>query len=72
MNHPVNHPAHEAIITKMTVKQVLSQIDYIEILVAMGQMGQPALPIHKTLGYWFDDMRVHLQRLEEMTEPSVH
>lgn len=60
---------NEATIAKMTVKQVLHQIDYIEILVALGD---PAHNIRTTLEYWFDDMRVHLQRLEGMAEQSVH
>ena len=60
---------NEATIAKMTVKQVLHQIDYIEILVALGE---PAQNIRTTLEYWFEDMRVHLQRLEGMAEQSVH
>ena len=60
---------NEATIAKMTVKQVLHQIDYIEILVALGE---PAQNIRQTLEHWFDDMRIHLQRLEGMTEQSVH
>lgn len=62
---------NEATIAKMILKQARHQIDHLEILVALGK---PAQNIHATLGHWFDDMRLHLQRLEAMTEEtqSVH
>jgi hypothetical protein len=64
----MNHHFNEAVIAKMTVKKVLHQIDYIETLIAVGQPGHD---IKLTLADWFTEIRVHLRRLEVMTEQSV-
>lgn len=65
----MKHHFNEAVIAKMTVKKVLNQIDYIETLIAYEQPGHD---IRLTLSDWFTEMRVHLRRLEIMTEQSVH
>ena len=59
----------EAVIAKLTVKKVLHQIDHIETLIALGDSGGD---IRMTVSDWFTEMRVHLKRLEYMTEQSVH
>jgi hypothetical protein len=60
---------NEAVIAKLTVKKVLHQIDHVEMLIAMGD---PCHDIKLTLSDWFTEMRVHLRRIEYMTEQSVH
>lgn len=59
----------KAAMTKMTVKQILGQLDYLEILIALGE---PAQSIRAMLVYWFDDLRRHLHRLEEMNDLAIN
>lgn len=80
----MNLHLNEAIIAKMTIKKVMSQIDHVETLLAYGgmpqvsargaeyaQQGGLAPDIKMILADWFAEMRVHLRRIEHMAEHSV-
>ncbi len=60
---------NEAVIAKLTVKKIMHQIDHVETLIAMGEQCHA---IKMTLSDWLSEMRVHLRRIEYMTEQSVH
>lgn len=73
----MNLHLNEAIITKMTIKKIMSQIDHVETLLAFGGRATSAshtgLPpdIGMVLADWFAEMRVHLRRIEYMAEQAV-
>lgn len=73
----MNLHLNEAIIAKLTVKKVMNQIDHVEALLAYGAVaemptsGGLAPDIKMVLGDWFTEMRVHLRRIEAMTEHAV-
>jgi hypothetical protein len=64
----MNFNLNEAVIAKMTLKKIMSQIDHIETLLAYGENG---VDLKMTLGDWFAEMRVHLRRVEYMTEQAA-
>jgi len=64
----MNLNLNDAVIAKMTLKKIMSQIDHIETLIAYGEQG---VDLKMTLGDWFTEMRVHLRRVEYMTEQAV-
>lgn len=71
----MNLHLNEAIIAKMTIKKIMSQIDHVESLLAYGagvsaQSGL-APDVKMILADWFAEMRVHLRRVEFMTEQAV-
>lgn len=59
---------NEAVIAKMTLKKIMSQIDHIETLLAYGEQG---VDLKMILSDWFTEMRVHLRRVEYMTENAA-
>lgn len=59
---------NEALIAKMTIKKIISQIDHIETLLAYGENG---VDLKMALGDWFNEMRVQLRRVEFLTEQSA-
>ena len=64
----MNLKLNEAVIAKMTIKKIMSQIDHIETLLAYGEQG---VDLKLILGDWFTEMRAHLRRVEYMTENAV-
>lgn len=64
----MNLNLNQALVTKMTIKKIISQIDQVEALLAYGS---PGADIKMVLADWFTEMRVHLRRVEYMTEQAV-
>jgi hypothetical protein len=64
----MNLPVVETTMAKMMLKMIRSKIDYLEILVALGEPKQAIMPL---VGHWVDDLRHHLERLETMTEQTT-
>lgn len=73
----MNLHLNEAIIAKITIKKVMSQLDHVETLLTYGvpraeqKEGQLAPEIKMVLADWFTEMRVHLRRVEYMAEQAV-
>lgn len=72
----MNLHLNEAIIAKMTLKKIMSQIDYVEGLLTYGvdvagKDGGLAPDLKMVLADWFTEMRVHLRRVEYMAEQGV-
>ena len=64
----MNLPVVETTMAKMMLKMIRSKIDYLEILVNMGEPKQAIMPI---FGGWVEDLRVHIDRLEDIAEQTV-
>lgn len=57
-----------AMIAKITVKKILSLLDHVQILVAHSLGDDPA---RLTLQDWFDEMRLHLRKVEYSVETAA-
>jgi hypothetical protein len=59
---------NDAVIAKITVKKILSQVDQIETLLAFGGTD---IGVKMTLSDWLTEMRVHLRKLECAVEHAA-
>ena len=59
---------HEAMIAKLTVKKLLSQIDYVETALTAAS-AEPNLKF--AVSDWLMEMRLHLRKLEIWVERTV-
>ena len=59
---------NDAVIAKITVKKILSQVDQIETLLAFGGT---EIGVKMTLSDWLTEIRVHLRKLEYAVEHAA-
>lgn len=59
---------HDAMIAKITVKKILSLLDHIQIIVTHA-LGENAATL--TIHDWFDEMRLHLRKVEYSVEAAA-
>lgn len=58
----------QAMIAKLTIKKILSILDHLQIIMAHG-MGDNAAKL--TSQDWFDEMRLHLRKIEYSIEAAA-